>query len=57
MTISKLRAVPGAVVATLTLIGAAPAQATQYPVSDAAGLQSALGKVVAGDVIVLASGP
>lgn len=56
MTISKLRAVPGAVAATLALVGAAPANATQYPVKDAAGLQSALGKVVAGDVIVLASG-
>jgi len=57
MTLSMVRQWPGVMIVSVVALGAtSAAQAAQYPVSDAAGLQSALGKVVPGDVIVLAAG-
>lgn len=56
MTLSMVRSWPGVVVASFVMLGATPAHATKYSVNDAAGLQSALGKVAPGDVIVLAAG-
>src|SRR5690348_1301260 len=56
MTLSIVRNWPGVVMASVVMLGAAPVQAAKYSVNDAAGLQSALGKVVPGDVIVLAAG-